>query len=431
MFNRADHVKKHFLRIHKGVDYDAKLTKRIKGIDYETDESYHFEPLDKTLQNLNTTPAPLQDINGNNLKSSAGVLKTNSISDSPDKISHQQNVPVSHSSLLNGSRPTLLSSELMSRILEGNHLLSKQSVQNIAAIMNPSLQVSNHVTNTVSSMSSTSALFGSSASNLSALFPLDSGTQRSKPLFITGTDLTKWPKMQEVLPSGNNATTMNSGKTSTNDYSARQRTTHIQEEIISSDESESMDESSSSTSSLGPTLTKKSAVAFIPRHSVTKVTTSLPVVPSTVVRTKPRKGKIVQNLEPSMEVTDDSVFDCEFCGCSFVDFPSLHTHRFLLHQHVSEPEQALPYECCLCHKRFPIQRSVISHMNSHSSLNERIRKRKKAALKKVESFSIVNQNQNQQSDVPEVSQLLLESSSRRKQFIPRKLVKSDEEDGNE
>lgn len=36
MFNRADHVKKHFLRIHKGLDYDVKLTRRVRGVDYDT-----------------------------------------------------------------------------------------------------------------------------------------------------------------------------------------------------------------------------------------------------------------------------------------------------------------------------------------------------------------------------------------------------------
>ena len=32
MFNRADHVKKHFLRIHRGIEYVVKLTKRVPGM---------------------------------------------------------------------------------------------------------------------------------------------------------------------------------------------------------------------------------------------------------------------------------------------------------------------------------------------------------------------------------------------------------------
>lgn len=35
----ADHVKKHFLRIHKGLEYDVKLTKRIRGVDYDAENS--------------------------------------------------------------------------------------------------------------------------------------------------------------------------------------------------------------------------------------------------------------------------------------------------------------------------------------------------------------------------------------------------------
>ena len=434
MFNRADHVKKHFLRIHKGVDYDAKLTKRIKGIDYETDDGLQFEPLDKTLKDKIAMTAPLQDINGNNVNNinPCYPFKANlqeELRDRESLRSDLSHVPVTNPSILTRSGPTLLSSELMSRILEGNQLLSKQSVQNIAAVMNPtlSLQVSTVVSNPVTTMSAISAAIGSSASNLSALFPLDS-VQMSKPLFVSGTDLTKWPKMQEVTPhvswtqtSANRPketpqpSMFQSSKLSTSQFD--------REELMSSDESESSVESSTSSSSLE--VTRNATEVQSGSMSVFQPTLSKSVKTHSgkVVTGAPRltKGKVTQNIKPITEAPEDSVFDCDMCGCSFVDFPSLHTHRYLLHQHVSEPEQALPYECSLCHKRFPIQRSVIGHMNAHSSLNERIRRRRKEVMKR-------NKNQKQESDAQDVNEVIIESSSRRKQFIPRKLVKSDGEE---
>ena len=68
------------------------------------------------------------------------------------------------------------------------------------------------------------------------------------------------------------------------------------------------------------------------------------------------------------EVLDSEAigFDCEHCGCSFIDYQSLHTHRYLLHRYLTKSDIVSPYCCVLCGKRSSTQRLMISHMVGHS-----------------------------------------------------------------
>ena len=449
MFNRADHVKKHFLRIHKGIDYDAKLTKRIKGIDYSADDGLEFESLDKSLGiKLGGKKSPDHVINGNILTSTPGLNhRHNDVSLSPrDNGSHEKHLvsntvipTVSSASILStsltGSRPTLLSSELMARILEGNQMLSKQSVQNLSGAISSS---GNEGINGNSHAVSTGPMFGSSASNLSALFPLDSSTLKSQPLFLSGADHTKWPKMQEVIsrvPSKEVTcetrvtSPRQEGQVASQDVVVSDDDSEDMENetsYVSSDDLESMSSSSSSFTDSPvvrqqtkaksglqyKVLPERSHMKYKTKKAVTQRPSSMSTFSSQVV-----------NMDTDRE--DISQYDCDVCGCTFKDFSSLHTHRYLLHQHVSQvlSQRVLPYECLLCHRKFSAQRAITDHMKTHTSLTEReIFLINEAARR---SNQEINANQN---DTFETSHGSSEGGSRRKQFIPRKIVKSDEEE---
>lgn len=464
MFNRADHVKKHFLRIHKGVDYDAKLTRRIKGIDYDNDDGYEFEPLDKTLIHLKEHVSPEKDINSNSISSKSGK-KTNG-----DAVQVGLALPssVTSSSMVSSSLtgPTILSPELMSRILEGN-LLSKQNVQSLAALLTNPVTSSALTSHSPSSTTPSTTGFGSSASNLAALFPLD--LLKSQPLFVSGNDLKKWPKMQEVVPTKTppkeskklNGQTRDKTKIQGRSCTSNNDPIVVEEDYdqdrydqASTDGSESSHVSTSSSSIDHPVVShqpfprKKNNVALkvFPRSvtanklghkrftNTTNGNGNGNGKPKTMFTQLNKKTSLFQD----MAMEEDGVFDCESCGCSFVDFPSLHTHRYLLHQHVSQVEQALPYECCLCHKRFSVQRAVIEHMTKHSSLNERKRQLKKEARERERQRRI---SRNSIEVLPHPSSSIEGGGeegnrvgggggggNRRKQFVPRKIVKSDEEE---
>jgi len=208
MFNRADHVKKHFLRIHKGVEYDVKLTKRIKGRDYDINKESNNDLNNNNLNHLNET--------------------------------------------------------------QFNPLLS-QLFQYKSAFINPinRLVVENE---------------------------------------------TKQQESSHILVNNNNDNNNNIN--------------------------------------------------------------SVPLMK-------------VQNID---ELKDED-FQCEYCGCTFVDYCSLHTHRYLLHRYLLENSNYLPYRCVICGIRKITQRSIMSHMLKH--------------IKKEEPITQVNRS----------------NRRTRKQLQPRKIVK--------
>ncbi|XP_015794952.1 glycosyltransferase-like protein gnt13 [Tetranychus urticae] len=71
MFNRADHVKKHFLRIHKGLEYNVKLIKRINGVDYTASNGNHTTNGPPNTNN--------NSINNSNIASDSTLLNNNNM----------------------------------------------------------------------------------------------------------------------------------------------------------------------------------------------------------------------------------------------------------------------------------------------------------------------------------------------------------------
>lgn len=67
-----------------------------------------------------------------------------------------------------------------------------------------------------------------------------------------------------------------------------------------------------------------------------------------------------------------SNYECEECGCNFVDYASLHTHRYLLHEYICHSSNCLPYTCVVCGVKTQTQRSMIQHMTVHSYIGRKI-----------------------------------------------------------
>ncbi|XP_074596580.1 zinc finger transcriptional factor charlatan [Brevipalpus obovatus] len=131
MFNRADHVKKHFLRIHKGLDYNVKLIKRIQGVDFSSPN----DSLDNTTVNINSNnsnfhsnyPTNSSDstsltsichpINGhltNNSNMINGDINNNNTIDDHHQSSHHQNTTTAAAAKIKthkGSRSLLRNSK--------------------------------------------------------------------------------------------------------------------------------------------------------------------------------------------------------------------------------------------------------------------------------------------------------------------------------
>lgn len=103
---------------------------------------------------------------------------------------------------------------------------------------------------------------------------------------------------------------------------------------------------------------------------------------------------------------DQSGHECEFCGCAFVDYPSLHTHRYLLHRYIAQNDNYLPYMCAVCGDRRTTQRAMIQHMLTHNYTNG-------------VPLSTTARPANEPN--------LLAKANRRKQPQPRKIVKSNVE----
>lgn len=67
-----------------------------------------------------------------------------------------------------------------------------------------------------------------------------------------------------------------------------------------------------------------------------------------------------------------SNYECEECGCNFVDYASLHTHRYLLHEYICHTSNCLPYTCVICGVKTQTQRSMIQHMTIHSFIGRKL-----------------------------------------------------------
>ena len=247
MFNRADHVKKHFLRIHKGLEYDVKLTKRIKGVDYEAAES---------------------------------TSEVKSVTNSDN----------SHKSSLN-----------------------------------------------------------------------------------TNSSINGIPKLAKVLTNFN----------------------------PSSDEIE-MSKSDAICKSLD----------WLNRINSVKVNSHENQSVKLETKKETEKVEKVDSFDQNEHLTEDSKdgpqeYDCEFCGCAFVNYPSLHTHRYLLHQYVTNYDNYYPYNCVICGKKSSTQKLMIEHMLSHSNQSN------------YKTFCRIDNKVEQKED-------LKERKSKRKQTQPKKIIKSIE-----
>ncbi|RWS10474.1 hypothetical protein B4U79_12308 [Dinothrombium tinctorium] len=157
-------------------------------------------------------------------------------------------------------------------------------------------------------------------------------------------------------------------------------------------------------------------------------------------------GQFSNRSSPPSSESDTSVdYECEFCGCAFINYPSLHTHRYLLHRYVNDLDNCYTYRCVLCGQRSITQRAMMQHMLRHSSTGCTQRRatsvqRKTESLDTIKSKTVtqkVNSNSNPSCGNNEINNnsesdsanstkipLTISSRNRRKQSQPKKIVKS-------
>ena len=100
-----------------------------------------------------------------------------------------------------------------------------------------------------------------------------------------------------------------------------------------------------------------------------------------------------------------NTFDCEYCGCSFANYKSLHTHRYLLHQYINKQNNLYPYSCVICGKRSSTQKQMINHMVNHNGLrNSRKYSRNGSSSPSMLSMkSSIKKNRRKQSEPKRVA----------------------------
>lgn len=326
MFNRADHVKKHFLRIHKGLDYDVKLTKRIKGVDYVDAENLPVESGSSAGEAANAAAA---------------------LSDTQASSSAQ-----SH-----------FASHLVSRLIDTNQLLNSTTSSHPVCL---------------SAFDAKSQLIQFSESGRS-----DDAAAISSPFSPFQVD-----GINKLQPSCTTDSESGVFAIQTTERKAkvceRNDRVSVDTELEGRpDQSEARDDETSTLSSPSPTLSASSRSS---RHELPKYTqyTASPDCGSSdrVTRGSLRKGNSddrsrfsVRNHKLKSQTTSSTQDDvrlsneheCEVCGCAFADFPSLHTHRYLLHRFVpcSKHTHVFPYLCALCGHHSLTQKSMINHMSKH------------------------------------------------------------------
>lgn len=331
MFNRADHVKKHFLRIHKGLDYDVKLTKRVKGVDY--------------------------DVNG---KSTLAILNGQNVAPPP----------------LNDVRNNSFASQLVNQVLEAHpFLLSKVPASCLSLFSNPH-------------QLAIAAASPPSFQNDQRTHSLKADQQAFQQKFFALTHRPNTPQQSDERNSS-------SSRASTGSFSDEVRRGvhhHREEDILLS--------SSSSWS----TDTSRSSRSPSPQQRSFPVKNEFSVEKQSYQKSEWKDGGLIERDQPC--------FDCEFCGCAFVDYPSLHTHRYLLHRYISQDANYLPYKCVVCGDRRITQRAMIQHMLSHSHTN----------------YAPLSRNVKHVNQPNLLDNAASSKANRRKQPQPRKIVKSELEE---
>uniref|UniRef100_T1JUA3 C2H2-type domain-containing protein n=1 Tax=Tetranychus urticae TaxID=32264 RepID=T1JUA3_TETUR len=100
-----------------------------------------------------------------------------------------------------------------------------------------------------------------------------------------------------------------------------------------------------------------------------------------------------------------NTFDCEYCGCSFANYKSLHTHRYLLHQYINKQNNLYPYSCVICGKRSSTQKQMINHMVNHNGLrnSRKYSRNGSASPSMVAMKSSIRKNRRKQSEPKRVA----------------------------
>ncbi|KAI1285869.1 Protein charlatan [Halotydeus destructor] len=358
MFNRADHVKKHFLRIHKGLDYDVKLTKRIKGIDYEV-----------------TGNAPR--VENSNLK-----IALTAVND----------------------RTSTFASQLMTQMLEANAFY----LPKMAAGLSPMAGVPFSI----------SAANICAMTNAMAIKPsvpkVEMRVEREVEEVITPVILEQ-PKMERPEV-----------KVIEEPEVVEPEECEKKPELVDEDESslEPPDYLEIQLRSLSSTDSNRSSSSSSSSSSSDTDTTPVPE-PKEEPKVEPVKAESPQlavksEQQPQREEHTEPCYDCEYCGCAFADYKSLHTHRYLLHRYLNNSETLMPYCCFVCGKRSVTHLNMIKHMKEHK------------CTKKLPKGTLVSPMVKWGGpSQPSCSSLMHRSNSlsdlkldRRKQFTPRKLAKS-------
>ncbi|KAF5284820.1 hypothetical protein FQA39_LY04545 [Lamprigera yunnana] len=93
----------------------------------------------------------------------------------------------------------------------------------------------------------------------------------------------------------------------------------------------------------------------------------------------PEAGDVGQINEPEAEDEELPLFVCQTCGCEFEDDASLETHRYMQCHNTTSPAKTedtkenvnpIPkYQCCICETSFCTQISIMKHMSCHSIMS--------------------------------------------------------------
>ena len=417
MFNRADHVKKHFLRIHKGLDYDVKLTRRIKGIDYD-------DPKDGP-ENRPVT----KKIEGHKITTEDKPLRPLALALNPNQNAFPTNV-----SLPQVLEPRISSSTnaltMCTQALSLGIPTSSSAVTFVTPVITP-----------VFSLTSSSPLNGLCLSTENLLWRNSKLHETLSRCRMNNGNLDLNENIQEseissvgsVSPKFLEDEDMKSDEGSFKDPEETGSILSILSlsELSSSSKSEISSEYESDYqreiwSKYSPKEAKRqqllSSVADGRKKSKLKQFNG-----------HHRHGRMALKIDSPLET-----FDCQTCGCSFRDFKSLHTHRYLLHRHIPErqssQEQCLP--CPLCNFKGYTEKSMLKHMMRHvvnyvmlkvgrkSKCNRNKFASDRKSLDRMNSSFIPDKRID---DRRSSNDSCNSHQNRRKQPLPKKIVKSVED----
>lgn len=319
MFNRADHVKKHFIRIHKGMEYDVKLTKRIRGVDYDAENS-----------------------------------PTTSVTDQPNHSRRESGASLSSRSFL--------ASQLVNCLVDTNQRI-------------------------IRSESPHRYLSGASSD-----CQLTDGRREESPPLRPVQCLNARQLVQGQASEYEGHDDMGLGEETADGSKAMAPSPSLSQH----DESTS---SSSSSRSASPTPSLPASDFRSHRRSGDTLSVDVIQEHGSQENVATKEQDVAAAVCSKVRVSTEH--ECEECGATFADFPSLHTHRYLLHRISPKEQNMLPYRCASCGYMTCTQKAMVSHMTLHYS-------------RTFPSLSNCNRSRFSGSRLP----------NRRKQVAPRKLLKS-------